>query len=700
MKRRLTAAILTAVLLMSVLTTGVSAATGDDDSAVPAAQTESAAETVPAEASVPADTDEPAQTPDKDLKAVPDDTAAPALTAHSDAELAPTADAADPAITRVYPSVNGATILWSAYEGAAKYYVFSKNAEGRWKVIGSAAAESFEFKKLANNTEYTFTVRAANADGAFISGYDRAGYVYRYFSVPKLKTVSSVVGGQRLTWEPVEGAKGYNVYVRYPDGWKSVCLTDKTAYLNTNVTSGKQYHYTVRCWDSDRRTADSYFDRTGITGVYIAAPQISGFTPVSGGIGIRWDAVDGATRYCVFMKNSGKWKKIGATDKTAFNHTGLSNHTLYTYTVRCIDKNGEFCSGYNTAGSDCRYIAPPQITGVNDGQISWNADAHAAGYRVYRKEFTKSWVCLGKTYGTVFNDASAAKNTLYTYTVRCLDTDGKLSSYFTDTGKYYINGALADGTYTVGGNTYRFVKGEVLRQGYVTIDGKMYYYNAQGVLQKNGLVGSSKEGYRYADKNGVVNLKYTGLASNSAGTWYLKNGVLDRTLRDGVTIGGTDYMIINGKATKVTTDKQYTLFLALKIVARVTDSSMSKSQKLKAVWNHLTTAYDENNPRADYFGMDWPEVYANDIFEDGTGSCFSYAAAFAYLAKAVGYSRCYACNSGGHGWAEVDGLVYDPEWSMHSSNYSYYAMSYDEPCDVPYKAALSIGSSWSHVAVG
>ena len=48
MKRRLTAAILTAVLLMSVLTTGVSAATGDDDSAVPAAQTESAAETVPA----------------------------------------------------------------------------------------------------------------------------------------------------------------------------------------------------------------------------------------------------------------------------------------------------------------------------------------------------------------------------------------------------------------------------------------------------------------------------------------------------------------------------------------------------------------------------------------------------------------------------------------------------------------------------
>ena len=42
------------------------------------------------------------------------------------------------------------------------------------------------------------------------------------------------------------------------------------------------------------------------------------------------------------------------------------------------------------------------------------------------------------------------------------------------------------------------------------------------------------------------------------------------------------------------------------------------------------------------------------MFVDGAGNCFSYGAAFAYMAKAIGYKNVYCCNSGGHGWAEVD----------------------------------------------
>ena len=88
------------------------------------------------------------------------------------------------------------------------------------------------------------------------------------------------------------------------------------------------------------------------------------------------------------------------------------------------------------------------------------------------------------------------------------------------------------------------------------------------------------------------------------------------------------------------------------------------------------------------------------LFRNGYGNCFSYAAAFAYLAKAIGYSKCYACNSGGHGWSEIDGLIYDAEWSMHSTKYTYYALSYDTTTDVPYKSALTVGSTYAHVAVG
>lgn len=62
-------------------------------------------------------------------------------------------------------------------------------------------------------------------------------------------------------------------------------------------------------------------------------------------------------------------------------------------------------------------------------------------------------------------------------------------------------------------------------------------------------------------------------------------------------------------------------------------------------------------------------IYANDMYLRGYGNCFSFASAFAYLAKAIGYENVYCCNSGGHGWAEINGLIYDLEQSKNHSNY-------------------------------
>ena len=106
------------------------------------------------------------------------------------------------------------------------------------------------------------------------------------------------------------------------------------------------------------------------------------------------------------------------------------------------------------------------------------------------------------------------------------------------------------------------------------------------------------------------------------------------------------------------------------------------------------------NPRLpDYTGMDWPIIYANDLLIYGEGNCLSYGAEFAFLAKAIGYDDVYACHSGGHGWAEIDGLVYDPEWSNHVFTYSYYALSYDAHTDQDYRGAISPGYAWMHIKI-
>ena len=332
--------------------------------------------------------------------------------------------------------------------------------------------------------------------------------------------------------------------------------------------------------------------------------------------------------------------------------------------------------------------------------MKWNAIKWAKGYRVYRKIYGKGWTVIGDSTTNSFTDTTAKANTPYDYTVRCLNASGYQNSYYTDSGKYYANGKLANGTFTINGRTVIFANGVVRMKGYVKINGKTYYYNSKGVLQKGGIVGTYEEGYRYADKNGVVNLTYTGVATKGKNTWYFQNGKINYSLRAAVTVNGVAYNVLGGKAYKVTSTKDKTLHRALKVVAKVTKTSMTKEQKLRACWNHIRTAYGENNPRdPEYYGADWPEVYANDIFVGGSGNCFSYAAAFAYLAKAVGYSNCYAINTGGHGWSEIDGLVYDAEWSMHSNKSTYYALSYDTQTDVPYKAALTVGSTWARVKI-
>ena len=145
-------------------------------------------------------------------------------------------------------------------------------------------------------------------------------------------------------------------------------------------------------------------------------------------------------------------------------------------------------------------------------------------------------------------------------------------------------------------------------------------------------------------------------------------------------------------------DAQAVMEAARDAVRKCTRKGMTREEKLYASFHYLKDNYLEGVRRDTYTGPDWPVVYAKDLLIDGKGDCFSFGASFAYMAKAIGYEEVYACNSGGHGWTEIDGKLYDPEWATHSDKYSYYGMSYDEPCDIAYGDALG-DEDWMHVKV-
>lgn len=205
-------------------------------------------------------------------------------------------------------------------------------------------------------------------------------------------------------------------------------------------------------------------------------------------------------------------------------------------------------------------------------------------------------------------------------------------------------------------------------EGWGEVNGARVYYR-DGVLQTDTIIGNDEDGWFYAGSDGTVDTGYC----------------------NGVSYKDEDWIVIEGDAYRVQTDSDKCLLAAAKDVAACTESGMSRENKLKACFDYIKEHYLEgvlHDPPVSYEEEDWPITYANDIFVYGKGDCYSYGAAYAYMARAIGYEDVYAVNSGGHGWAEVENRTYDPEWSMHSNNYSYYGMSYDEECDVPYAFAI------------
>ena len=223
--------------------------------------------------------------------------------------------------------------------------------------------------------------------------------------------------------------------------------------------------------------------------------------------------------------------------------------------------------------------------------------------------------------------------------------------------------------------TEQITQAPVAKNGMIEEDGVKHYY-VDNVLQTNAIVGSDAEGYFYANDQGVIDMNYC----------------------DGVNIDGVDWNVIEGKATVVSDDWDTTLHYALQMVAKCTDSTMTREQKLRAAFDYIKTNYLEGVPHdPPYREMDWPVVCANDIFVGGKGDCYSYGAAFAFVGKAIGCEECYACNSGGHGWAELDGLCYDPEWDMHNNEYNHFGVAPGDDCDVRYFDTLTEGVDWMKI---
>ena len=342
---------------------------------------------------------------------------------------------AAPELTSIAGVNNGISISWNAVKGAVNYKVFRKTANGAWSTLGTTTALSFTDTTSEIGTKYTYTVRCVSEDGLnYVSGYDGTGKSITTVSTPVLSSVANAPTGVNISWGKVAGAAKYRVFYKAngENTWHSAGDTTSVSYTWTGAKSGTDYTFTVRCITSDGKVFTSGFDAVGKSLYYIAAPKLSSVTNTQAGVNISWGKVTGAECYRLFYKiGSGTWKEIVDTASTSYTWTGAKSGTNYTFTVRCISaETKEYMSSYNAAGMSLTYLSAPVLASAyadNSGvYISWGKVTGAARYRVFYKANGEStWHTAGDTASTTFVWTGAKNNTNYTFTVRCISSDGK-----------------------------------------------------------------------------------------------------------------------------------------------------------------------------------------------------------------------------------------------------------------------------------
>ena len=330
-----------------------------------------------------------------------------------------------PKITKTENVYGGVKLAWNKVNGAEKYRVYYKSRTG-WKRMGETTSTSFIDKDVASGKSYTYTVRCISANSKrFTSGYDSKGTRATYVASPEITKLENIYGKTKITWNKVNGAEKYRVYVRRNNKWTRFCDTTSNSATDTIVTSGKTYTYTIRCINSSATKFTSGYNANGKSVEYIAAPELIKIEGGNEGVKLTWNKPAGSVKYRAYRKSSNGWTRLTETANTSYTDKSAKAGNNYTYTVRCLTSDSKrFTSGFNSNGESFKLLTTPNVkASANDESVklSWNKVNGAEKYRVYYKG-SKGWTRMVDTTSTSYIDNKVSAGKTYTYTVRCINS--------------------------------------------------------------------------------------------------------------------------------------------------------------------------------------------------------------------------------------------------------------------------------------
>lgn len=238
-----------------------------------------------------------------------------------------------------------------------------------------------------------------------------------FLSAPVLSGTSVCKKGILITWNKVENANKYRVFVKNGNSWTKLGDTEKTQFTAQKLTSGKSYTFTVRAYYLKQ---SSSYSKKGITQYYLAPPVISSFENTENGIKLIWDKVTGAECYRIYKSVNGEWSVLDTVKTTSVTDTTAESGKTEKYCLRAYNKTKGVWSVVG-AEKSALYLAAPKISVKNTAngiQVSWNKINGASKINLYKRVPGKWELIKEAATETSYLDKSVQSNKECTYFAR------------------------------------------------------------------------------------------------------------------------------------------------------------------------------------------------------------------------------------------------------------------------------------------
>jgi fibronectin type 3 domain-containing protein len=295
------------------------------------------------------------------------------------------------------------------------------------------AAKTVKYYKVLNYIRFTYAQVSTGNDGSGTVTKESSESSTPPYISPAPTNLQAVASSHQvaLSWTAT-GAAYYNVY---QDGFLIASPTTDS-FTVTGLANGELHNFKVSSVNGMGESTASVVSATPTETIPPTVPTGLIATPGANTVSLTWNAStdnDSIKGYNIFQ--DGVKINSSLVTSTSFTVSGLTNGTMYSFTVSSMDpsSNESAQSAVATATPEAPVSAPNAplnltSTGGNaDVELSWTASDGATSYNIKRSTTSGGpyTQVVSSVTSTTYSDTSVTNGTTYYYVVTAVNSGGE-----------------------------------------------------------------------------------------------------------------------------------------------------------------------------------------------------------------------------------------------------------------------------------